>query len=73
MKGMGEQQQVGVVTLTTAGLQQELGQGLGAALEALMSHLCREACRRCQAALDSCHSLTRYLPGQVHEPLIPAT
>lgn len=61
VKGMGEQQQVGVVTLATAGLQEELGQGLGAALEALMSHLCREACRRCQAALDSCHTLTRYL------------
>lgn len=63
VKGIRGQQQVGVVTLATAGLQQELGQGLGAALEALMSHLCREACRRCQAALDSCHTLTRYLYG----------
>ena len=61
VKGMKGQQQVGVVSLATAGLQQELGQGLGAALEALMSHLSTEACRRCQAALDSCHTLTRYL------------
>lgn len=61
MKGMGPQQQVGVITLATAGLQQQLGQGLGAALDALMRHLSREACQRCQAALDSCHSLTKYL------------
>lgn len=61
VKGMGAQQQVGVVTLATAGLQQQLGQGLGAALDALMKHLCREACQRCQAALDSCHTLTKYL------------
>ena len=56
---MAAQQQVGVVTLATATLQQQLGQGLGAALDALMKHLCREACQRCQAALDSCHTLTK--------------
>ena len=59
VKDMRGQQPVGVVTLATGGLQQELGQGIGAALEALMSHLCVEACGRCQAALNSCHTITR--------------
>ena len=56
---MEGQRQVGVITLTTAALQQQLGQGLGTALDALMSFTCREACQRCQAALDSCRALTR--------------
>lgn len=57
---MEGQRQVGVLTLATAALQQQLGQGLGAALDALMTHLSKEACQQCQAALDSCHTLTRY-------------
>ena len=59
VKGMQGQQRVGVVTLTTASLQQELGQALEAAVDALMLHLCREACQRCQAAMTSCLALTR--------------
>ena len=57
---MEGQQQVGVVTLAAAELQQSLAQALGAALEALMTHLAKEACQRCQGALDSCHTLTKY-------------
>ena len=56
---MQGQQRVGVVTLTTASLQLELGQALEAAVDALMLHLCREACQRCQAAMTSCLALTR--------------
>jgi len=56
---MEGQQQVGVVTLATATLQQDLGHALGGALDALMAHLAREACQRCQTVLDSCHALTK--------------
>ena len=56
---MEGQQRVGVVTLVTAGLQQELGQALNTALDALMAYLAKEACHRCQAVLHSSHTLTR--------------
>jgi len=59
VKGKEGQQQVGVVTLATATLQQDLGHALGGALDALMAHLAREACQRCQTVLDSCHALTK--------------
>ena len=60
---MEGQQQVGVVTLAAAELQQSLAGALGAALDALMTHLAKEACQRCQSALDSCHTLTKYKPS----------
>ncbi|DBA67338.1 TPA: hypothetical protein ACH3X2_001634 [Trebouxia sp. C0005] len=41
VNGMEGQQQVGVVTLATAALQQDLGHALGVALDALMVHLAR--------------------------------
>ncbi|KAL0028497.1 hypothetical protein WJX77_010302 [Trebouxia sp. C0004] len=59
VKEMEGQQQVGVVTLATATLQQDLGHALGVALDALMAHLAREACQHCQTVLDSCHALTK--------------
>ncbi len=68
VRGMEGQQRVGVVTLATADLQQELGQALGAALDAVMTHLAREACQRCQVVLDSCHTLTKYYAFFIHYP-----
>lgn len=60
LKQLPEQQQVGVVTLSTADLQHQLSLAVATALEALMAHLVQAASHRCQAVLAECHHLTKY-------------
>ena len=59
LKQLPEQQRVGVVTLSTADLQQQLSLAVATALEVLMAHLVKAACQRCQAVLAECHTLTK--------------